>query len=474
MPPAPTRIVLVPSATKPMATEVAALAIAGHVVVLGEPEAVVAEPPRRAGRARGCGAARSAPLPPSGICARSRIEIDETFIYFDDSFIYLVAPQPCRTDRALVRHASSRDDRGSGSAGRAAGAGARVDRVHRVGDRPGDRDRHGHRSARRSGPGRSRTGGRADNRTVYTLGPSRVETLDVASNTPGAAIPAPLGARKLAITPDGATLLVGSEGANVVVPIATATNQPGAAISLNGPKDLAIAPDGRTAYVLTAGSTLTPIDLRTKTTRPAIALAHPGRAIEITPDGALAVISESEGEAGFVQTVDLPAGAPGVRSWSPTNRWATWRSRPTGARPTSWPRGVRLRGLPTKEPAVYPFTIASRTVGVKLPMTFLFGIGKLAVSADSSRLFGWSCRQPDVLLRPRVRPAPVRAGSRRHAVQRQRRLAQQPGLDRARAESGGVVYRHTRPHERRDELRRRRLQQRRRRGGATPGISATG
>ena len=44
MPPAPTRIVLVPSATKPIATEVAALAIAGHVVVLGEPEAVEAEP----------------------------------------------------------------------------------------------------------------------------------------------------------------------------------------------------------------------------------------------------------------------------------------------------------------------------------------------------------------------------------------------------------------------------------------------
>jgi len=42
MPPAPTRIVVVPAATCPMTMEVAALAIAGHVVVLGKPIAAIA------------------------------------------------------------------------------------------------------------------------------------------------------------------------------------------------------------------------------------------------------------------------------------------------------------------------------------------------------------------------------------------------------------------------------------------------
>ncbi len=44
MPPAPMRIVEVPPARWPMTTEVAALAMPGHVVVLGHPEPAVAEP----------------------------------------------------------------------------------------------------------------------------------------------------------------------------------------------------------------------------------------------------------------------------------------------------------------------------------------------------------------------------------------------------------------------------------------------
>jgi len=76
-----------------------------------------------------------------------------------------------------------------------------------------------------------------DNRTVYALGADGVQALDTASSTPSTLIPVPAGARKLAITPDGATVLVTSERANAVVPIVTATNRAGAPISLSGPTD---------------------------------------------------------------------------------------------------------------------------------------------------------------------------------------------------------------------------------------------
>ncbi|MGO9873512.1 MAG: WD40 repeat domain-containing protein [Acidimicrobiia bacterium] len=112
----------------------------------------------------------------------------------------------------------------------------------------------------------------------------------------------------IAITPDGRTVYVSDttpQGSGVF-PIDVSTQQVGPMIrdgAAAGP--IAITPDGRTAYVDGLG-TVTPIDLATHTSRPAIHVppAAPFSTIAITPDGRTLVGVEYP----TIDLVDLRSG----------------------------------------------------------------------------------------------------------------------------------------------------------------------
>jgi hypothetical protein len=156
-----------------------------------------------------------------------------------------------------------------------------------------------------------------DGRTIYAVTGEALTPVDRDTRALGAPIPVGAGdGSRIAVTPDGRTALVTSPAGDKVTPVDTAAGTAGPPIPLTHPTDLAVTPDGKTAYVLTAGSTLTPIDLATATPKAPIALSHPGAAIAVTPDGALALVAESEGQQtpapgpSAMQVIDLTAGTP--------------------------------------------------------------------------------------------------------------------------------------------------------------------
>ena len=76
-------------------------------------------------------------------------------------------------------------------------------------------------------PSAAQQSGTAWTAYVTNLNSASVTPIDVATNTPGDAIPVgdfPLG---VAVTPDGATAYVANTGSNTVTPIDVATNTPG-------------------------------------------------------------------------------------------------------------------------------------------------------------------------------------------------------------------------------------------------------
>lgn len=101
------------------------------------------------------------------------------------------------------------------------------------------------------------------------MGSGTVTPVSTATNTPGAAITvrgAPYGIPyAVAISPDGKTAYVADFGSNSVTPISTATNAPGAAITVGAnPSGVAVTPDGQAAYVANSSSnTVTPISTTT-------------------------------------------------------------------------------------------------------------------------------------------------------------------------------------------------------------------
>src|SRR5438874_2486167 len=68
-----------------------------------------------------------------------------------------------------------------------------------------------------------------------------------------------------AITADGKTVYVANQQSGNVVPISTATNTAGAAISVGPrPNGIAVTPDGSTVYVtMSSGTTIVPISTAT-------------------------------------------------------------------------------------------------------------------------------------------------------------------------------------------------------------------
>jgi YVTN family beta-propeller protein len=120
-----------------------------------------------------------------------------------------------------------------------------------------------------------------------------VTPIDTATNTPGAAIRGVFFAFGVAIAPDGKTVYVTNVHLHAVTPIDVATNKPGTAIPVGSrPRGIAITPDGKTAYVANQGSnSVTPINLATNTPGSAIPVGRDPAGIAITPDGKTAYVA---------------------------------------------------------------------------------------------------------------------------------------------------------------------------------------
>ncbi len=129
--------------------------------------------------------------------------------------------------------------------------------------------------------------------------------ITVVTDTLGTPIPVGIAPYGVAITPDGNTAYVtnfsgsgatcGSDGS--VTPITLATNTPGAPIVLDhgNPLGVAITPDGKTAYVASEGNvTVTPITVATNTAGTPIFIHDViAFAVAITPDGKTAYVTNA-------------------------------------------------------------------------------------------------------------------------------------------------------------------------------------
>jgi predicted alpha-1,2-mannosidase len=111
----------------------------------------------------------------------------------------------------------------------------------------------------------------------------------------------------VAVSPDGSSIWVANSGANTVIAINAKSHAKTPIAVGSGPAAIVFSPDGATAYAVDRGSDdVTPIDVRTRTARPAIALDQQPFAAAIAPDGkTLYVLSML---AGTVSVVDLSQG----------------------------------------------------------------------------------------------------------------------------------------------------------------------
>jgi YVTN family beta-propeller protein len=179
-----------------------------------------------------------------------------------------------------------------------------------------------------------------DGQTAYVVnqGDNTVTPIATATNTPGKPIKVGMLPTAIAITPDGQTAYVASMGIGdgSVTPISTATNEPGKPVSVGyDPKAIVVTPDGQTAYVVNSGGytgtssgqihlagTVTPIS--TATDRPGATITIGGNptlvAMAITPDGQTAYVladAPAKGSlplpegAGFVVPVATATNQPG-------------------------------------------------------------------------------------------------------------------------------------------------------------------
>jgi hypothetical protein len=236
-----------------------------------------------------------------------------------------------------------------------------------------------------------------DGRTIYAVTGDALTPVD--RDTRALGTPVPVGAgdgSRIAVTPDGRTALVTSPGGDKVTPVDTVAGTAGTPILLTHPTDVAVTPDGKTAYVLTAGSTLTPIDLATGAPKTAITLSHPGAAITITPDGALALVAESEGQQtstpgpSAMQVVDLSTGTPEL---------------PVALSATGVVSAVELTAdgktayVAITDGTIIPFDVASRTpaapVVIRHPADATdTPVTDLAVTTDGQHLLGTAPCKP--------------------------------------------------------------------------------
>ena len=134
-------------------------------------------------------------------------------------------------------------------------------------------------------------------------------TIDLATSTidPVIAYPPPFHGAQVAVTPDGATVLVGSPFQGVLaINLATRTAGPIVAAGYS-PSDVAINPTGTTAYAANNFSnTITPIELPSLHPDPDLPTGLAPGLIAIDPEGKVAVITTNSG----IVRQDLATGAP--------------------------------------------------------------------------------------------------------------------------------------------------------------------
>jgi YVTN family beta-propeller protein len=154
--------------------------------------------------------------------------------------------------------------------------------------------------------------------SVTSSSDDTVTPINIATDTPGTAIPVGTGPEGVAVTPDGRTAYVTNAGTaivhgNSVTPISTDTNTPQAPIAVgHSPFAIGITPDGKTAYVTNFSATRS----RRSTSRPAcqsprFLLAESPDAVAITPDGRTAYVTNfCDNTVTPISTVSNAPGTP--------------------------------------------------------------------------------------------------------------------------------------------------------------------
>ncbi|MGZ5714092.1 MAG: YVTN family beta-propeller repeat protein [Caldimonas sp.] len=133
-----------------------------------------------------------------------------------------------------------------------------------------------------------------------------VSVIDTAAGTVVATVPVAKGPHGMAVSGNGATLYVSSDGASVVNVIDTASDKVTATIEVGrSPHGLALAPDGR---VLLAGvygeDRVAFVDTATRSVLASVPVAKP-HTIAIRPDGKLAYVASQQPGAFALVVIDL-------------------------------------------------------------------------------------------------------------------------------------------------------------------------
>jgi YVTN family beta-propeller protein len=128
--------------------------------------------------------------------------------------------------------------------------------------------------------------------------PGTVTPIDIATGTAEAAIPT--GGDEpdtVAITPNGKTVYVGNFQSATVTPINAATNTAGTPFSAGdanaAPTDIVMAPNGKTLYVINADGTVEPVSTATNTPGASITIGTNATAGAITPNGQTLYVADS-------------------------------------------------------------------------------------------------------------------------------------------------------------------------------------
>ena len=145
-----------------------------------------------------------------------------------------------------------------------------------------------------------------DGKTIYTLGAGGLIPIATATNTPGTLIPLPHGISPtaIAITPDSRTVYVTSVTPDAVTPVPTATNKARkpVKVGMNDPALMAFTPDSKTLYVagLSSGDdVVTPVSVAANTAGATIQVAGDDTdAMAMTPDGSTLYVMGNGAEAG--------------------------------------------------------------------------------------------------------------------------------------------------------------------------------
>jgi hypothetical protein len=111
-----------------------------------------------------------------------------------------------------------------------------------------------------------------------------VRPVSLATGAVGRPVAQGTGTPRILITPNGVTAYMAFAETGTVIPVTTATNTPGPAISVPGAGYMQITSGGRTLDVM-SGDTVTPISTATNTPGQPIHVKPAGGSIDITPDG---------------------------------------------------------------------------------------------------------------------------------------------------------------------------------------------